>query len=183
MRGYVTYIIYFKRIRYSQIVSELYYLADDFVHRYVHLITASSRRPSSQYDTRTSTVSPDATSTATSASHPSRIENVFASTGSSNDRRRRPLTTVRLHPRGVGRRQFRRRDVGRENDEFVELSGIRFARNRWMSVSDNYRLMLDDLFINAAADNRCYYIGLPLFENSAHFTRRIPPRWILKDQP
>ena len=29
----------------------------------------------------------------------------------------------------------------------VELSGIRFVRDRWMSVSNNYRRMLDDLFV------------------------------------
>lgn len=45
-------------------------------------------------------------------------------------------------------RLFNRLRVAQQtNDTFVELSGIRFARDRWISVSNNYRRMLDDLFV------------------------------------
>jgi hypothetical protein len=33
------------------------------------------------------------------------------------------------------------------DDAYIELSGIQFARDRWISVSNNYRRMLDDLFL------------------------------------
>ena len=53
-----------------------------------------------------------------------------------------------LHLQRPRSRLFRRQRGDRlADDVYVELSGIRFVRDRWMSVSKNYRLMLDDLFL------------------------------------